>query len=665
MAEVRHAVARQDLLGNAAGSELLSLELHHIQVRGDLGQDVEVHIYIRGGKVFDRGEALAVLSAGLDLVDEFLRNHFTRLVVLCIDLQHLGFEGPVLVDLGRQLHEVAFGARDAAVMDVAEEGVEGVSELVEHGLYVVEGLERRLVTGREGHVADVGHDGLHALCAVVGLAAEAAAPGTGTLAVTREVIAVEDGNHIAVAVDHVPGLCGRLVLGIIFGALVERQAVELVRHIEDTLLHLVDFQILRHDRLIDVELGFLGFVEVVHIVPGLRFALDAVFLHHGLDVGDLFVRLLDGRRPDLVEQVVHVGGVLSHAVFERHGCIVAVAHQFGALQTQRDDAGGDGLVVVLVAVVAAVVVHLINLLAEVTVLAVLQHGIAAGALHVESIFALLADALGKCSRAVDIVLGKAFELLHGVDDHVGVVGVVHQVLAELQLEGRELHVDLGDLGLGVGIEQGAAIHIAVVGLLQQAFLLLVEIVFVLVVIDILDLFEQFPVHPHLIAVGGSQRVHLTGESLEFRRGAGAVERAPDRAGLGHQFAALFECHDHVFEAGFLGVVDDGLNLLLVLFHALEHAFAEVVDGQDFERRNLVGRLVAFLQERVLRIGRAPDEQGERCNKHQFFHMTIVNRMMILFFPGVAGDQSYKDSKKKRFFRQAEQFWRIIATFVLL
>jgi hypothetical protein len=39
--------------------------------------------------------------------------------------------------------------------------------------------------------------------------------------------------------------------------------------------------------------------------------------------------------------------------------------------------------------------------------------------------------------------------------------------------------------------------------------------------------------------------------------------------------------------------------------------------------------------------------------------------MILFFPGMAGNQSYKDSKKKRFFRQAEQFWRIIATFVLL
>ena len=30
-------------------------------------------------------------------------------------------------------------------------------------------------------------------------------------------------------------------------------------------------------------------------------------------------------------------------------------------------------------------------------------------------------------------------------------------------------------------------------------------------------------------------------------------------------------------------------------------------------------------------------------------------MMILFFPGAAGDPSYKDSKKKRFFRQAEQF----------
>ena len=59
------------------------------------------------------------------------RDHLARLVVLRVDLQHLGLERPVLHDLRRQLDEVAREPAEAPVRALRQERVQRVAELVE------------------------------------------------------------------------------------------------------------------------------------------------------------------------------------------------------------------------------------------------------------------------------------------------------------------------------------------------------------------------------------------------------------------------------------------------------------------------------------------------------------------------------------------------------
>ena len=90
----------------------------------------------------------------LDLVDQRLRHRLAGLVVLGVVGEHLRVERPVLVELRRELDEVArrVGAGERRILHVREHAVQRVAELVEHRGHVVEAEQRRLAGGRLGEV---------------------------------------------------------------------------------------------------------------------------------------------------------------------------------------------------------------------------------------------------------------------------------------------------------------------------------------------------------------------------------------------------------------------------------------------------------------------------------------------------------------------------------
>jgi hypothetical protein len=114
----------------------------------------------RRGQVLGGAVAFVELLGRLHLVQQFLRHRRAGLVVLGVVGQHFRPGHPHLVDLRRELDEVArhAGAREARVLHVREHAVQRVAELVEHGAHFVVGQQGRLAGGRLRDVQVVGDD---------------------------------------------------------------------------------------------------------------------------------------------------------------------------------------------------------------------------------------------------------------------------------------------------------------------------------------------------------------------------------------------------------------------------------------------------------------------------------------------------------------------------
>lgn len=180
-----------------------------------------------GGEVFDRAVALVEGARLDDLVDQRLRHRLARLVMLGVVGEHLRIKRPVLVELRGELDEVTrgAGAGNARILHVREHAMQGVAELVEHGGHVIEAEQRGLALGRLGVVADIEHHRLGAGQAV--LLDEHVHPGATALARALVVIGVEQGELLAVGVEHIEHAHIRMVDRQVV-AFLEGQAVELV-----------------------------------------------------------------------------------------------------------------------------------------------------------------------------------------------------------------------------------------------------------------------------------------------------------------------------------------------------------------------------------------------------------------------------------------------------
>ncbi len=132
---------------------------------------------------------------------------------------------------------------------------------------------------------------------------------------------------------------------------------------EHRLAQLVELQVLLHLVRVEVVLGLAHLLRVVTVVPGLD---GDVVLTVGdrLHVGDLLPYLPDCRGPYCLQELEGSPGLLRHPVCELPLGKIVKAQETHTFVAQRQDLGDDGVVVVLVAVVAAGVVGAPDLLAQ-------------------------------------------------------------------------------------------------------------------------------------------------------------------------------------------------------------------------------------------------------------------------------------------------------------
>ena len=410
----------------------------------------------------------------------------------------------MFVDLRRQLHKIAGHATDTRIVYVAEEAVQPVAELVEEGRSLVGTEQGRLALDGLGEVADDGHHGDDAVAVlVIPLRTIAATPGSTTLAGTGEEVEVNDSQRLAVLVDALEDL--RLGMGQRHvGERAETDAIQAGSHIESSLAHVVQLQIGAHFVLVDVKLGLPGFLEVVAPVPTFGLELLAVLLDFGLDVLQLFLGFRQRRFPNLVEQGIHLVGCLGHARLQRQRGIVFVPHQAGLLQAGLQQFAHHGLVVGVIAVVAAVGVGLEDLFAQGTVVGILQEGHHTGILQGKHPLALQSLLTGRLGGRGYQRGGQAGEVGFVVDDQLVGVRFLKHVLPEGELKQGDAAVQLAQLLLVGLTEVGAAAHKVLVGFFEQFRLLLVQSHAFAVVVHLLDAGKESGVERDVVAMGRKQ-----------------------------------------------------------------------------------------------------------------------------------------------------------------
>ncbi len=242
--EVTGAVAGRDVVeSDVLLLEGLLLEGVHV-FEGRAGREsVPLHVELGSGEEFGEGVSLVEGARLLDLGGKIGGHGFAGFVVLRVVVEDGGIRGPVLVELRRELDEIAGdgGSGEGGVFGVREHAVEGVAELVEHGDDVGKGDERGLALDGFGKVGDVVDDGQGA--EQLRLRNEFAHPGSAVLVVALEVVAVEEGERLAVGVKDFEDADIRLVDGDVV-AFFEGESVELVGGVEDSVLEdVVQFEV--------------------------------------------------------------------------------------------------------------------------------------------------------------------------------------------------------------------------------------------------------------------------------------------------------------------------------------------------------------------------------------------------------------------------------------
>ncbi len=121
---------------------------------------MQFHVDQRAGQILDRVETLVERLGLLDLVQQFLRHRFARLVMDRELLQDLGRRQPVFVQLRRKLNIVAGhrGSRLRRIIRVAAKSVQRMAELVKQRDRVIPRNQNRLAFLAFDEVRIVGND---------------------------------------------------------------------------------------------------------------------------------------------------------------------------------------------------------------------------------------------------------------------------------------------------------------------------------------------------------------------------------------------------------------------------------------------------------------------------------------------------------------------------
>ena len=523
------------------------------------------HIEDGSGAELRGHEALVELLGGKDLLHQLLRDGFTG-GVLRILREQRRLEGPVLVELREHLHEVArdIGAAHGRVVALGQQAVQGVAELVEGRLHLVDG---KVVVGE---IADVHDDRADVVALSVHvLLADVVHPRAAALAWTRLVVGREDTHQRAVLGRHLVGAHLRVVHRHAFQAL-EVHAVEDMRVGEDAVHDAVNLEIGLGLRLIQVVLGLADLLGIVPPVPRLdpgaggQLALLHLLIHHGLHVGQFGLGAGHGRGHDLAQEIVHGLGVARHLVGEDVCGGVGIAQDLRLLGAQVEHLEQELAVVELIAAVSAGSIGLVVLATQVAVLRG-RHLVGVGG-HAES------------------------ELVQEV------VGLREDIVADLLRLGGDGGIDLAQARLLL-LGQADALALEGVEVLLQHHLLLARQAALVAVVHGCHAVVERLVERHIVLMlahqgdgfllDGGQRVGAVGLG-------NVVEHAHD---LAENAAGELQRRDGVLEGGRVRVGRDGVDFGGLLLDARLDGGNDVSGLDLFKRRDAV-RGVPFRQEGV-------------------------------------------------------------------
>ena len=548
---------------------------------------MDVHVRQGGGQQLGHLESLVELRAATDLPHERFRNLVVGAVVQRILFQHLGFGGPVLHHLRRQLHEIALDVGQPAVLHLAEQAVQRMAEFMEEGLRLVEIEQRRRRTGRTGVVGHHPYDGRHALAVLVILFGKVPAPRSAALALAHVVVEVEHAQMALVLVEHFVDQA----VGIVERCddRPEGDTVEPVGQKEDAALHVFEREIGAQRLVVERVVAAAHLLGIVPPVPRLEGRIGVVGAQHLFHSRQLLLRPIERRRPYLVQQRIDRSGRRGHLVGSHVVGEGIVPQQVRLLGAQTDVVVHQRLVVVFVAMVAAVEVGGVELLAQFAVLGIAQEGQHTGFVEREKI-GFVAE-----SRSLRL-LPRRFA--HGVGQPLQAVGrqlqperivLVEQVVAVLHRQPRQIAVDLFEPALARLVQQGARPDEPAVELLRQPPLLGRERQRLAPVVDSLDPPEQPFVHADLVGMGRQQRHRLLLDGLHFGRRVRSGQHLEDqRRALQHPPRGIVG-RDRILEGRFVRRVDDRVDLGVMERHPPLEGRQEMFGPYPVERRYAVGR----------------------------------------------------------------------------
>ena len=317
-----------------------------------------------------------------------------------------------------------------------------MTELMEQGSNLIPCDERWLTLRCLGIVAYIIYD--RQLAALLALLGKGAHPCTATLGRTAEVIAVEEGDWLAVLVAHLEYL-HVWVIGWDILALLEVQSVNTMGGIEHTIhLYAVDVEV-----WLDLIIG-----NVEHLLLHLRRIIESVVW---LQLEVLALRLLGIRfyrlgfsislrsifLDELLQEIIHILAVLSHRLFERIVGIVGISHQLALLGTQLGNLGYDREGVEFwVSTIGTVDACHIHLLAQFAVLEIGEDRLLGGVDDDDAVRRLASAALSIFLALCNVCIAQSGELFLTVYPNHGVVGSGRKKIAPFLLQFRDAGVDL-------------------------------------------------------------------------------------------------------------------------------------------------------------------------------------------------------------------------------
>ena len=197
-------------------------------------------------------------------------------------------------------------------------------------------------------------------------------PCARTFACTREIVGVEDAYQRTVGFGYFEDfylfVINRHVLQFL-----ELYAIQFSCYTERTLAYVVQLEVWLDLLFIQCIFGFAQFLGIEPPVPGLEFLTRVVLFQQLLQSCRLTFGSLQGRCPNGCEESIYGLMVLCHAVRQDIVRRVVITEQFSFLDTQLHLTQDDRFVIIGVVMVAACGIIHEELLAQVAVLAVLQH----------------------------------------------------------------------------------------------------------------------------------------------------------------------------------------------------------------------------------------------------------------------------------------------------